>query len=220
MVFNSESIPSLEKARLLVVSDSHGSRTTLETIIRNYGDKCDALCFCGDGIDDLLSVIEESQFDEALARCIPEYIFIVQGNGDGSTYRINLRNNSSQIIKIPMNLDFKSCGFNVMMSHGHEYDVYYGMDYLYDASIVHNAKLVLFGHTHLANVQTTYGITLLNPGSCARPRGGMPHTFAIITLDGSAKSISYEYLEIKSDENKKISFESFKAPEGDLPLLW
>lgn len=212
---NPSSIEETDKAKLLVVSDSHGSCRTLETIIRRFGPLCSVLCFCGDGAQDLLSVLEKAEDDESLLSCIPKAVFMVRGNGDNKSYYYGIDE-----IDIPMDLDFKVCGINVFVTHGHEYDVYYGMDYIYDASIVHNAALVLFGHTHMANIQTKYGITLLNPGSCARPRGGMPHTFSIISLDRPAGKIDYNYYEMKAGPDKSIIFNLFNPPVGDLPLLW
>ncbi|MBP5283942.1 MAG: YfcE family phosphodiesterase [Treponema sp.] len=204
-----------DKIKILAVSDSHGSSRTLEAILNRFGSMCSVLCFCGDGIEDLLSLLEQAEHDQELMTCIPKTIYIVRGNGDESSYRY-----SSEILNVPMDMSFKLCGMNVYMTHGHEYDVYYGMDYLYDASIVHSASLVLFGHTHIANVQTRYGITLLNPGSCARPRGGMPHTFAIVSLDKQSKKIDYNYYEMKAGKDRSIIFNLFNPPVGELNLLW
>ncbi len=220
MNLNPSLLSDKTKVKILVVSDSHGSRNTLERIIKKFGSLCDILCFCGDGIQDLFDIIEESQYDNSIKECLPENICFVRGNGDQPSYNLATAAEKPKLISIPMNHDLTVCDTNIMISHGHEYDVYYGMDYLYDASIVHNAKLVLFGHTHLSNVQTKYGITLLNPGSCARPRGGTPHTFAIVTLEKETKSITWNYYKMDLDENRHLNFSLYTPHEGELNLLW
>ena len=51
-----EAIAALENkdhARLLVLSDSHGRYGIMESIVRGFGGKCDALIFCGDGVCDI-----------------------------------------------------------------------------------------------------------------------------------------------------------------------
>lgn len=51
-----------------------------------------------------------------------------------------------------------------------------------------DASLVISGHTHAPSVTTADGVTLLNPGSHAEPRGNRPG-YAVITPDESGLTI-------------------------------
>ena len=46
-----------DHARLLVISDSHGRSAVMESIVRGFGSKCDALIFCGDGVCDIAQLL-------------------------------------------------------------------------------------------------------------------------------------------------------------------
>lgn len=220
MNLNPSAITGKSKVKILVVSDSHGSQSTLKRIIKKFGSICDLLCFCGDGVQDLFSIIEESAYDSTIKDSLPENICFVQGNGDQNSYNLALSSENISLVSVPMNHNISICDMNIMLCHGHEYDVYYGMDNLYNASIASKANLVLFGHTHLSNVQTKYGVTLLNPGSCARPRGGTPHTLAIVTLEQETHSIEWNYYKMDVDENRHLNFNLYTPHEGELNLLW
>ena len=41
-----ENLADLEKAVILVISDSHGSYYSLKTAIEQFGSGCDAMIFC------------------------------------------------------------------------------------------------------------------------------------------------------------------------------
>ena len=53
-----EEFSKKECAKLLVLSDSHGNPQILQSIITSFGPICDAMCFCGDGIFDLVYALE------------------------------------------------------------------------------------------------------------------------------------------------------------------
>ena len=54
-----ENLSHAKSARILVFSDSHGNRQQLERILSYFSGHIDAIAFCGDGISDLLSIIED-----------------------------------------------------------------------------------------------------------------------------------------------------------------
>ena len=48
-----------------------------------------------------------------------------------------------------------------------------------------DCDVAVFGHTHVAFQETYSRVLALNPGSPARPRGGSPHSFALVELDST-----------------------------------
>ena len=90
-----------------------------------------------------------------------------------------------------------------------------------------NADMGLYGHTHVPNAQNCqitingekkyYGV--LNPGSCAQARGGMPNTFTILTSLRNKRDSYCTYYKVTEDKNDIISFEIFSTPLGEIKLF-
>ena len=78
-----------DHARLLVLSDSHGNYAVFEKIIRDYGAKCDALIFCGDGVGDIARLLYAAKAEKKLMDCVPPVIAAVRGNCDPGTYPLD-----------------------------------------------------------------------------------------------------------------------------------
>lgn len=203
-----------DSARILVISDSHGSKNIVQQIISRFGSECDGMCFCGDGNPDLCSIIETNHKSELL----PPVIFFVQGNGDNSTSTI--LTNQRLPISVPAEVEFTVCGKKIFMTHGHRYNVYMGTNELKKTAQEKEAQIAFYGHTHVANAQIKNKILLLNPGSCSLPRGGLPHTFAIVELKKNEEKINYNYFELKWDANGEIEFIPFTPPKGEINLFW
>ena len=221
-----DSLSSMESVKILLVSDSHGSRIILREIFQKFGKSVDLLCFCGDGIPDLVDCIEQGFWDKELGECIPEAMFFVQGNGDNSTAMILTDDRCS--LFVPVQVSFNAAGKEVFLTHGHKF-VYYGTKDLYKNAVSIGADIVFYGHTHIANAQIKHHtqsngekkpISLLNPGSCSIPRGGMPHTFAIVTLSKAQKEVEYHYYEIQRDETGDFIFIPYAPPEKEVSLIW
>lgn len=213
---NIEAITALaqkEKARLLVLSDSHGNADIIHAIIRRFGMTCDALCFCGDGSRDILSTLKRSLSDADFEKCIPPVAAFVQGNGDDCTY-VCRTENGIQTFSVPHTKLLVAAGKIIYLTHGHLQNVYYGCKDLYYAAKREKASVALFGHTHIPYAKQEGGILLLNPGSCARPRRGTPNSFAIITL--SAQETGYQFF--SADDN--MHFEPYNPPQEEISLLW
>ena len=68
-----------ENAKILVISDSHGAKETFLSIVQTFGSKADALIFAGDGIFDLLFVIEKAKNHFSTASWLPPVIAFVKG---------------------------------------------------------------------------------------------------------------------------------------------
>lgn len=224
-----EALAGKEKARLLVISDSHGSSSVLYAILQQYAGTIDGLCFCGDGAQDLVSLFEDalSGKNGLSPGLLPPVAALVRGNGDSSTAWFCRDDGSpsgptvTQAF-IPPELVLTAARKRILLTHGHRYDVYYSSQQLYEAAREQQADFVFFGHTHIANVQDKAGITLLNPGSCSRPRGGQPHTFALVTLTASQPgndAIIYDYYQISGSGNQ-LQFVPYIPLTGEYNLLW
>ena len=111
-----DSLANMEKARLLVVSDSHGNFNSLKTIVQEFGSECDGMIFCGDGIEDIARLVE-------IAESVPPVLGVVEGNNDPDTYPIN-----DECIKVPLSCSLIAAGHNVFFTHGHRYSLYEGLD--------------------------------------------------------------------------------------------
>ena len=101
-----------DHARLLVLSDSHGNYAVFEKIIRDYGAKCDALIFCGDGVGDIARLLYAAKAEKKLMDCVPPVIAAVRGNCDPGTYPLdNGTLYFSEMIELCVN------GQNILVAH-------------------------------------------------------------------------------------------------------
>ena len=65
-------------------------------------------------------------------------------------------------------------GKKILLTHGHKYNVYFGIDRLYFRASEVEADIVLYGHTHAQNVEWVNNILFINPGSTSLPRDRKP----------------------------------------------
>lgn len=166
-----------DEATVLVVSDSHGAESNLELVLLEKGEESDALVFCGDGLSELTRIMDRSKKDAVLSKCIPPVVAAVSGNNDFGGYIL-----SDERVSFPLNVNLTVCGHPLFITHGHRQSLYYGTEVLAQSAFEENAEMAIFGHTHVALRGHTNGVFLLNPGSCARPRGGQPPSFATLKL--------------------------------------
>lgn len=123
---------------IIVASDSHGKTNKIETLaLTNTFDK---FIFCGDGLDDFDVVAQTNN-----------YIF-VSGNCDWFS-------------NVPNELFFELCGKKIFVTHGNEYGVKRTQSILRQRAKELGADIVLFGHTHCADIQHFDGIYYVNPGA-------------------------------------------------------
>ncbi len=199
-------------AHLLVVSDSHGSKEILSIILEKFASGCDALCFCGDGMQDLLSCTEE------FFPIMPPVIAFAQGNGDIRDFYLD-RGDDMLSVNVPKSLTLDVADTRIFITHGHRYDVYYKIETLQEAARLNEAHIAFFGHTHIANV-VDGNPALLNPGSCARPRGGQPHTFAVVEVVKGDPKLHYHFYQMREGGDGKIIFQEYAPLKGAVNLFW
>lgn len=182
-----EALAKKEHARVLVCSDSHGNSQILINIFRQYGKDCDAFIFCGDGTGDIVQVLKLAQTDEVFSLCVPKVIAIVKGNGDPASYPLTM----DHTIEIPNRQILTVNNHNLMIVHGHQEGVVYGMEEYGLAMQMEQCSVGFYGHTHVAWEETLGDYKFVNPGSCSRPRGGQPASFAIATVEKNFVDIAY-----------------------------
>ena len=150
-----------DKARILVVSDTHGSNRGLIEVLEKEAP-FDMLIHCGDIQGNIYTITGPD----------PGYrIYVVKGNCDYSDY--------------PPEILINLAGHRILVTHGHEtgLNVRYANTGLYSAAARKHADVVLFGHTHMPEIEERNGIFLMNPGSLSRPRGPKGPTYGILELE-------------------------------------
>lgn len=193
-----EALAQKDHARLLVISDSHGHSRILEEIVRNYGRECDGLIFCGDGAGDLAYILNLSLHDTEIQEALPNVIAFARGNGDPATYPVN----ADFSLSLPNSQLFTVNGHKILTVHGHREAVDFGFENLGLEMQVSDCKIAFYGHTHIAREDRLYDFKFINPGSCARPRGGQPAGFAIATVEKNFIDIAFIKMQ-KDLEGKK-----------------
>lgn len=139
--------------RLVVVSDSHGDRRSLQAVI-DAQPTASLLVHLGDGAADLAAVLD----------CCPIKTVQVAGNCDfGSS--------------LPDCEEFKLGNHTFFATHGHRYGVKADLYRLSCAARSRAAHAALFGHTHQPLAVYDDGVYLINPGSLRDGR------YAVVDID-------------------------------------
>lgn len=144
--------------RILVISDTHGRAGEIEKAIESQ-PQARHIFFLGDCLSD----IEDLQY------IYTDRIFhTVCGNCDyGSMQK------ATDVTVVN--------GVKILFTHGHAYSVKGSLTRLKERARQEGAALVLYGHTHVANIQYEEGIYFVNPGSPTCPREGRP-SYAVVDI--------------------------------------
>lgn len=143
-------------SKVLVISDSHGLTNELIRIKEKHKDEVNLLLHCGDS--------ELSANDPAL-----DGFIVVRGNCDFDE-------------KFPEESVQTVGDTNIMITHGHRYQVKSTLTSLSYRALELDAKIVCFGHSHILGAEMLNGILFLNPGSIRLPRQRKEKTYCIIEL--------------------------------------
>lgn len=154
--------------KIIVMSDSHGDRLTVEQVAKKEGD---AHFHCGDS--------EITSADSIL-----NSMYKVRGNCDmGEAF--------------PDEVETTIDGKKVWMIHGHRHSVkgpsFISLNLFYEAR-EKGVDIVLFGHSHVYGAEMQEGILFVNPGSTLLPRGGNPATYAVVEL-GENVTVTFKGLD-------------------------
>jgi putative phosphoesterase len=107
-------------------------------------------------------------------------------------------------------------GHRIFCTHGHNYDVHWGLDGIIERARTMNCKIVLFGHTHIYRTECIDGMYIMNPGSLDRPRGKNRATYGTITIaeDGTVSMNIVAYKQDKGDGAASCLTESSGSQES------
>ncbi|HEY8891272.1 MAG TPA: metallophosphoesterase [Clostridium sp.] len=144
--------------RIGVISDTHRIISSIERL-EDEIKGLDVLIHLGDNVDDILII----------KKYFKGNIINVKGNCDFST---NTPNDRVEEI----------CGKKFFITHGHRYGVKENLLQLRYKALETGSDIVLYGHTHIAQINFDGGIWYINPGSASLPRDG-DRSFAIISIN-------------------------------------
>lgn len=144
--------------RIAVVSDTHRNLYAINKVI-NKIKNADVLIHLGDNVEDV----------EKLKEGFEGEVYSVKGNCDFSS-------------KIPASICEIIQGKKIFITHGHKYNVKFGMNSIIYKGMEEEADIVLYGHTHIAHMKNEEGIWFINPGSAGNPRMARA-TIAIIDIN-------------------------------------
>lgn len=202
-----EALASKNSARIILISDSHGNSEIFKNIVLQFGKTCDALAFCGDGSSDLAHLLEDAGASEEIREAIPPVVAFVQGNCDPSNYI--LMPGKSPEKRLPTFQILTAAGKSIYICHGHNEDVNFTLFPLAMRAQAEECAVAVYGHTHLPDntIEPRHKIRIINPGSCCRPRGSFPASFAILTI--TDKVIDPAFISINEPFSRTPEFKVF-----------
>lgn len=130
--------------KILIFSDSHGNYPLAIKALDNAG-QVDQVIHLGDGADDA-QIIED---------IFGIKVITAAGNCDFKTSK-------------PRDIRITIDHMKFFITHGHKYDVKMGLKQLYNKAIAEETSIVLYGHTHIAAIETINNITFINPGCLSK----------------------------------------------------
>lgn len=170
--------------KYLIISDIHGSLPRLEQALRFYDEwHCDMLCILGDIINyGPRNGLPEGLDPKGIVKRLNDMaddIVAIRGNCDSEV--------DQMLLSFPIMADSMMLvdeGRRIFLTHGHIYNKVNRPRGRVDA--------IIYGHTHLWELEREEDVVVCNTGSVTFPKGGNPPTFAlldngtlsIITLDG------------------------------------
>lgn len=155
------------RKKIIIVSDSHGQNHNLWRVLEKE-KPYNMVIHCGDYQDRESELISRAGCD----------VHIVAGNMDRGD-------------DFPLEKIISLGSHKALITHGHEYRLYAGLQTLYYSALEKEADYVIYGHIHRPVIEVFGGVTFLNPGSITAPRqeDGI-ETYMILLLmdDGSVNA--------------------------------
>lgn len=146
--------------RILIVSDTHGSRKNLDTILENVG-AIDMFIHLGD-------LEGGEKYIQAAVDCEKH---MIRGNNDFFS-------------ELEKEEEFFLGRYKVLICHGHYYYVSMNTERIKEEARARGVNIVMFGHTHKPLLEIESDMIVLNPGSVSFPRQeGRRGSFILMELD-------------------------------------
>ncbi|PLR98065.1 metallophosphoesterase [Bacillus sp. T33-2] len=176
-------------AKILIVSDSHGSAGILGKLKARHRQEVDLMIHCGDS---------ELEADDL---AISHYT-AVRGNCD---FHPGFLEEAVEEVN----------GHRILITHGHRYNVKASLLSLsYRAEEV-KADIVCFGHSHQLGAELIKGVLFINPGSILLPRGRRERTYVILELTENHAYIRVFDYDRGELEELNMSFPLLKSGDSD-----
>lgn len=140
--------------KIAIVSDTHGS---VESFLNGISEvEIDRIFHLGDLARDALEIERRTN--------IP--VTAVLGNNE------SFQDQKALLKEMPWVTHLVIEEKEILLTHGHKYGVYYGIDELEILGKEHGVDLLFYGHTHRFYLEEKEGIIFCNPGSASFPRDG------------------------------------------------
>lgn len=158
--------------KLVILSDTHGSTDAVERV---FSEQPDAALYlhAGDILSDarylamLVGVpLNAGEEDERAAR----RVIGVPGNSDWP--------DANQ----PLAHVIAAEGHRILLTHGHSCGVRYGTALLAKTAEDAGCDIAVYGHTHIVEIAPGEPVTVLCPGSAARPRDACDPSYLTVEL--------------------------------------
>lgn len=155
--------------KYLLVSDIHGCRPALETVLKFYDEQhCNMLCILGDILNygprnSIPDGLDPKGIVEILNARASD-IVAIRGNCDGEV--------DQMLLHFPILGDYLLLvdeGKKLFLTHGHVYKK--------DKMPQGHFDAIVYGHTHLWEMTPIDGTVVCNTGSITFPKGGNEPTF-------------------------------------------
>ncbi|MGM0874484.1 MAG: metallophosphoesterase family protein [Bacillota bacterium] len=163
--------------KVLIMSDSHGLTTEIDDIKKRHKDEVDLMFHCGDS--ELSATSSELTSFKG-----------VKGNCDFDS-------------DLPNEIIEDLNGFTLYMTHGHLYNVKSTLMNLKYRALEVKAKMVCYGHSHIAGAEIIDQILFINPGSIRLPILRKQKTYAI--LDVQDVLVNVTFYEVNGEEVEGLS---------------
>lgn len=150
--------------RILLVSDAHGNKKTLDKILENNKD-CDLKIYLGD--------FEMSELNQKSYSKIFDYV--VLGNRD------------NQLKEIPEHIIINISDLKILITHGHLFQT--NIDPIDFNKLFYFAKeneidIIMHGHNHISHCgKLNEEIIRINPGSITFPMDEKKPSYGILTIN-------------------------------------
>ena len=144
-----------------IVSDSHGNTRVFEDMLAVPGAaEAELWLHAGDFAPDADAL--EEMADTPVVRVIGNCDFYVDGVHEETVVEVG--------------------GHRIFLTHGHLFSVRFDTAMLAAAAREAGADIAVYGHTHVA-LEEHGAVTVLNPGSIARPRDAQRGSFMLVELE-------------------------------------
>lgn len=162
--------------RILIMSDSHGLTSELQTIKSRH--EVDHYIHVGDS-----ELETNSPFIEGYQS--------VSGNCDWNA-------------TFPNNIYIDEGGIRIFVTHGHLYGVKSSLLKLQYAATENDAQIICFGHSHILYCEKIDNRIYINPGSLRLPRNYPKPTYVIVSWENK-EAIHVTYYHVDGEEVPALS---------------